>query len=338
MVKDTRIVSIAVLLAVSALPSQSYAHFKLLQPTSWLKEDTSGGPQKGKPCGPGGYDDVQPSPLSDAVTTVHAGDTIQVELQETINHPGYFRVALSADRASFTDPPLTNATSCSLDLASVPTGAHDNVLMDGIAKSASAAANRHIMQDVKLPDQPCDNCTLQVLQVMKDHGPPNCFYYHCAVLQILPADAAAAGSVGAAAGAGGVPAGGTGAAGSAGRAGGTAGSATAAGSGGPVAGAAGSGGPVAGAAGSGAQAGAGTAAGSSSVAGSPGTAGSSSGAAGSSTTGPPAGSTTPTTSSKSSGCSVARLGLRESASLPTALWTIAACVLLRRKRHQGRKA
>jgi hypothetical protein len=273
------------------------------------------------------FDDVQPSPLSDAVTTVHAGDTIQVELQETVNHPGYFRVALSADRASFTDPPLTNATSCSLDLASVPTGAHDNVLMDGIAKSASAAANRHIMQDVKLPDQPCDNCTLQVLQVMKDHGPPNCFYYHCAVLKILPADGAAAGSGGAAAGTSGVPAGGTGAAGSAGRASGAAGSAAAAGSGGSLAGAAASGGSFAGAAASGARAGAGTAAGSPAVAGSPGTAGSTSGAAGSSTT-----------PSKSSGCSVARLGLRESARLPAALWAIGACVLLRRRSRQGRKA
>jgi hypothetical protein len=257
---------------------------------------------------------VQPSPVSNAVTTVHAGDTIQVELQETINHPGYFRVSLSADRASFTDPPLTNTTSCSLDLASVPTGAHDNVLMDGIAKSASAAANRHIMQDVKLPDQACDNCTLQVLQVMKDHGPPNCFYYHCAVLKILPADGTAAGSGAAAAG-------GTGAAGSAGRASGTAGSA----------------GSAAGAAGSGGAAGVGTAAGSPAVAGSPGTAGSPGGGAGSSATGPTAGSTTPASSSKSGGCSVARLGgVRESARLP-ALVAIGACLILRRKRRQGWK-
>jgi MYXO-CTERM domain-containing protein len=197
MSEHSRIVSIVVLLAASAATSQVHAHFNLLKPASWLKEDSLGGPQKGRPCGPGSLDDVQPTPLSDAVTTVHAGDTIQVELQETINHPGYFRVSLAADRASFTDPPLTDATACSLDLDSVPTGAHDNVLMDGIAKSASLAPNRHIMQDVKLPDEPCDNCTLQVLQVMKDHGPPNCFYYHCAVLKILPAEGSAAGSGGA---------------------------------------------------------------------------------------------------------------------------------------------
>jgi hypothetical protein len=321
MTERPRIVSMVVLLAASALANQVHAHFKLLKPASWLTEDSLGGPQKGKPCGPGGLDDVQPSPLSDAVTTVHAGDTIQVELQETINHPGYFRVSLSADRASFTDPPLTNATSCSLDLDSVPTGAHDNVLMDGIAKSASAAPNRHIMQDVKLPDQPCDNCTLQVLQVMKDHGPPNCFYYHCAVLKILPADGSAAGSGGAPAGAGGAPVSGTGAGGTAGGASGAAGVA---------AGAAGRAGSAAGAAGSG---GAGTSAGSSAVAGTSAAAGASSAAAGS-TSGPSAGST----SSKSSGCSVARLAVRESGRLPAVLLAVCAVAALQRKRRHGRNA
>ncbi|HKP56527.1 MAG TPA: hypothetical protein VJV78_07405 [Polyangiales bacterium] len=53
------------------------AHFKLLKPTSWLKEDATGGPQKGSPCGPGnsGFlgDDVQPVPTSGMVTEFHAG-------------------------------------------------------------------------------------------------------------------------------------------------------------------------------------------------------------------------------------------------------------------------
>ena len=62
-----------------------------MKPTSWLKEDPSavagGGPQKGSPCGPGGYDDVQPVPVSGAITEFHAGETIEVDWVDTIAHP-----------------------------------------------------------------------------------------------------------------------------------------------------------------------------------------------------------------------------------------------------------
>ena len=51
-------------LAPFGLCAPASAHFKMLKPTSWLKEDDVGGPQKGSPCGPGGMgllgDDVNP--------------------------------------------------------------------------------------------------------------------------------------------------------------------------------------------------------------------------------------------------------------------------------------
>jgi MYXO-CTERM domain-containing protein len=161
------------------------AHFILLKPDSWLNEDGLGGPQKGAPCGPGSTDplfgdNVTPIPTSGKVTTFHAGETITVQWQTTIPHPGYFRIALAENRADFQEPPLADPVQCSFDLASVPKGPHDNVLMDGIDASAS-------MQDVKLPDKPCAKCTLQVIDVMQDHGGGSCFYHHCADLQILPA-------------------------------------------------------------------------------------------------------------------------------------------------------
>jgi hypothetical protein len=220
------VVAMLLLLCASLSASRASAHFKLLQPDSWLKEGTLGEPQKAGPCGPGGYDDIQPVPTSGDVTTVHAGDTISVEVQETVYHAGYWRISLAADRSTFTDPPLTDTSACTFDLDSVPTGAHDNVLMDGLDKtSAASGSNRHLTHQVTLPDQPCDKCTLQVIQVMMDHGPPNCFYYHCADLKILPATGAAgsgaggAGASGTSAGAGGTSvaagSGGAGAAGSA---------------------------------------------------------------------------------------------------------------------------
>jgi uncharacterized protein (TIGR03382 family) len=142
-------------------------------------------------------------PTNGKVTTFHVGETVHVMWQVTVGHAGYFRIALAENRADFKDPPFIDPTACSLDMAAVPTGAHDNVLMDGIDSQAT-------MQDVTLPNKPCEKCTLQVIQVMKDHGPPNCIYYHCADIKITGADGTAGtGSAGSA----GTGAAGTGAAG-----------------------------------------------------------------------------------------------------------------------------
>jgi MYXO-CTERM domain-containing protein len=209
------------LLVWAALSSSAQAHIKLLKPASWLTEDEVGGPQKGGPCGPGGPDDVQPMPLSMDVTTVHAGDTIMVEFEETVHHQGWFRIALDADPSKFEDIKFPNTTDCTYDMSKVPTAPHGNVLVDGLGMDeALTGPNRKFAELVKLPDAPCEKCTLQVIQVMADivHAPPGCIYYHCAQLTILPKAGAAAGSGGspgnAAAGGGAVAAAGTGAAGS----------------------------------------------------------------------------------------------------------------------------
>jgi hypothetical protein len=180
--------------------SQAHAHFKLLQPASWLNEDELGGPQKGSPCGPGNArlivgDDVQPIPASAAVTTFQAGETITVELQETIYHPGYFRIAIAETRAAdatsahFPDPALTDTENCYYDRAAVKTVPHDAVLADGLFMAeALSAENRSLTQQVKLPEEACEHCTLQVVQVMEGHPASSCFYFHCAEIQILAAE------------------------------------------------------------------------------------------------------------------------------------------------------
>jgi hypothetical protein len=100
----------------NAVPAS--AHFKLLKPASWLKEDSTGGPQKGSPCGPGGTgflgDDVQPVPTSGMITEYKAGEEIDIELDETIPHQGYWRIAIAKDRSEFTIPPVDNPMSCAL--------------------------------------------------------------------------------------------------------------------------------------------------------------------------------------------------------------------------------
>jgi hypothetical protein len=201
------------------LTGTAQAHFKLLKPASWVTEDELGAPQKGGPCGPGGGDDVSPVPMSKAVSTVHAGESIMVEFEETIHHPGWFRIALVEDRSTLKDPTFPNPSDCRVDLKTVPTSPHDNVLADGLGMDSNiGGSNRKFAETVKIPDKPCEKCTLQVIQVMADqlHAPPGCIYYHCADLKIVPAgDASSAGS-GAAAGAGGTAGSAASAAGSAG--------------------------------------------------------------------------------------------------------------------------
>lgn len=210
------------LLAWAALSSSAQAHIKLIKPDAWLNEDGSGGPQKGGPCGPGGFDDVQPVPMSMKITTVTAGDMLMVEFDETVHHPGWFRIALAEDPNDFEEIDFPNAANCNYDMSKVPTEPHGNVLADGLGMDTNiGGANRKFMEMVKLPDTPCEKCTLQVIQVMADalHAPPDCIYYHCAELKILPkSGAGAAGSGGgaaaagssAAAGKGGAPAAGSG--------------------------------------------------------------------------------------------------------------------------------
>lgn len=182
----------------------AHAHFKLLEPASWVNEDALGGPQKGSPCGPGNDrplfgDDRQPLPLSHAVTTYHAGETITVQWDETVYHPGYFRIALAptqaaaATAASFPDPALTRLDGCQYDHAAVASGPHDNVLADGLYMATQQdAPTRSFRQQVKLPDAACEACSLQVMQVMEGHPGSSCFYYHCADIRIVAATAGSA--------------------------------------------------------------------------------------------------------------------------------------------------
>src|SRR5258706_8445368 len=85
-----RLVGCAVLLA--AAPTVMYAHFRLLEPVSWLVEDARGDPQKAGPCG--GPNAAWGKP-SYAVTKVTGGQKLHIKVQETIYHPGHYRVALA---------------------------------------------------------------------------------------------------------------------------------------------------------------------------------------------------------------------------------------------------
>ncbi len=112
------------------------------------------------------------------VFTFQPGETINVAIDEFIPHPGYFRIAFDQDgddefinpatvlpinRACLSDP----ADKCgATDFYNTP-----GVLMDNLSPHKAGSFNQRYSWDVKLPDVECDNCTLQVIQVMTDAFP-----------------------------------------------------------------------------------------------------------------------------------------------------------------------
>jgi len=79
---------------LAALAQQGIAHFRLMEPASWLQEAPNGDPQKMGPCGGTSADPGKPS---GTVTTVQGGEKLHLKIQETIFHPGFYRVALAVN-------------------------------------------------------------------------------------------------------------------------------------------------------------------------------------------------------------------------------------------------
>ncbi|MEY4546612.1 MAG: hypothetical protein RL685_2807 [Pseudomonadota bacterium] len=178
--------SLALVALAASASSSAHAHIKLTNPPSWIEEGERGDPQKQGPCGaaPGGSGVVQ----TNIVTAYRPGETILVTWQETIGHPGHFRISLAPDRAMFSDPVVTttdgNGTSGTSISAAIMSPVAGPVLFDGIFPRASvpSAAAEPFVQAVTLPTTE-GTYTLQVEQFMADHA-PGYFYYHCADIRI----------------------------------------------------------------------------------------------------------------------------------------------------------
>lgn len=156
--------------------SLAQAHLALTTPSS--RYGGGGSEIKQPPCGVAG------GTRTDNVYTYEPGATISIEWNEYINHPGHFRIAFDDDGDDdFTIPPcLSDCESRGMVIGVAPGDYTDpTVLADGIASTIEGGITRY---EVTLPDIECDNCTLQVIQVMTDkppYGPsdPDDLYYEC---------------------------------------------------------------------------------------------------------------------------------------------------------------
>ena len=99
-------------------------------------------------------------------TIFSAGQTIELEFEETVNHPGHYRIAFSpADDLNF----------------------DSYVLMDNIPDTTNTGRYTEVITIP--PDQICSACTLQLIQVMttSTNPQPGDFYYSCSDIQITAA-------------------------------------------------------------------------------------------------------------------------------------------------------
>ena len=192
---------IAMAITLPMIPVGTDAHFKLLEPASWIEEDERGDPQKLGPCGgdPRGQNDEL---LTGVVTQVTGGSMLHIKIQETIYHSGHYRVALSVNSRNELPPdPLTFEKYTDRGVysvwAAIQSPPQIPVITDGLfihypaeGEPASAIPDTPMAlweTDIELPNVNCEKCTLQVIQFMADHGynqPGGYSYHHCADLQI----------------------------------------------------------------------------------------------------------------------------------------------------------
>lgn len=270
--------------AVCSVVSTASAHISLEMASPSTHKSRNGDDGEGTKMGPCGRG---PNARGSDVYTYEPGSTIILNVAEYVLHPGYFRVAFSMNGdADFMEPQAIMPMNRECMNGEMRCGKTDfcnnpGVLLDNLDEHWQMDGTRtpnpppQYSWAVKLPDVECDNCTLQVIQIMTyplgpAHGPFDLamdIYHQCiditlkrgagAQMNPPPApkplkgiDCKAAANMGAA-GAGAAGAGGSAGGGAAGATGSAGGSAMAGGSGGSSGAAAASGNPAgAGAAGS----------------------------------------------------------------------------------------
>ncbi|MBX7083166.1 MAG: hypothetical protein K1X88_28425 [Nannocystaceae bacterium] len=178
-----RVLAVSTLGLASLLAGDARAHFRLEAPAANQEQNDLGDPQKFAPCG----DDGTAVPTGD-VTNLVEGGILTITIDETVPHPGHYRVSIAQTPDELPpEPDVTpGATACGsveiMDPAVMP------VIADGLFQHEAAFAEPQTI-DIQLPAGfTCTNCTLQVLEFMSSHGAP-CFYHHCATVTIEPAGA-----------------------------------------------------------------------------------------------------------------------------------------------------
>ena len=188
---------IALMMVSGLVALDAQAHFLLESPASWIEQDERGDPQKMAPCG-GTIADG--GTRTGAVTAVQGGTMLRVAINETVYHPGHYRVALArrinllpADPVAVMKETENGPRS---DHAVITRNPQTPVLLDGLWENHERRTGP-LATEIRIPNIDCEGCFLQVMQYMENHpgvAEGGFSYHHCAVLNItadrnLPLDA-----------------------------------------------------------------------------------------------------------------------------------------------------
>jgi hypothetical protein len=187
---------LVVALVLAGLSSRADAHFILISPAASLVQNQLGDPQKIGPCGgvsanPTRGTPANPGVPSGAVTNVKGGANLPLMVQETIFHPGHYRVALARTASQLPPDPVVTTGQTARGVRSQSAAIQNPpvapVLLDGIFAHTEQPA-RNFETQVPIPNINCQNCILQVIQFMADHPgiavDGGHSYHHCAALNI----------------------------------------------------------------------------------------------------------------------------------------------------------
>jgi len=182
--------------AIAALSGAADAHFVLVSPAASMVQNRLGDPQKTGPCGgvganPGRGTPANPGVPSGAVTNVKGGTNLPLLLQESIFHPGHYRVALARTVGQLpADPVVTTAQTergARSQSAVNQSPAVAPVLLDGLF-AHTERPTQNFESEIPIPNITCPNCVLQVIEFMADHPGIGTdgghSYHHCAILNI----------------------------------------------------------------------------------------------------------------------------------------------------------
>lgn len=132
-----------------ALPAATGAHINLVYPMQRAPLNLVA---VAEPCG------QSPDPGRGTPTKFLPGATVELRWNEWILHPGHFRISFDDDGTDdFEDP------SSYTDFYTAP-----SVLLDNIAPANDVSQHS---ATIVLPNIECNNCTLQLMQVLYDKPP-----------------------------------------------------------------------------------------------------------------------------------------------------------------------
>jgi len=159
---NSRVFRWALLMIVLTFGVKVFAHARILQSGALAPRLTNGATGmnnagiKTGPCG--GYPKVANPPV------FQPGQTITVNWEETIDHPGRYEFYFSPANDQNFGPAL-------------------RVVIDNQDTPVVNGQYHQYSTTVTLPNVQCANCTLQMIQYMTETNPPS-LYYSCADLQV----------------------------------------------------------------------------------------------------------------------------------------------------------